>query len=68
MSPPPVKAYGCLWLVLGLAFGGGAWLLWHRTWLAVTAGVVLGFAGLVAAVALTPPPRSPGLGPDDPRR
>ena len=68
MSPPPFRAYGVVWLLLALIFGGGAWLLWRRPWPAVGAGALLGFVGLIVLVALTPKPRSPGLGPDDPRR
>ncbi|HEX7901229.1 MAG TPA: hypothetical protein VF950_25955 [Planctomycetota bacterium] len=67
MSRPPFRVYGCLWLILGLAFGSIAWFLWHRTWLAVGVGAVLGFVGLVVLVALGKPPPSPGRGPDDPR-
>lgn len=68
MSPPPLSRYGCLWLILGLVFGTIAWFVWKRTWIAVGAGAVLGFVGLVVLVALSQPPRSPGLGSDDPRR
>lgn len=67
MSPPPLSRYGCLWLVLGLIFGAIAWFVWRKPWLSVTAGAILGFAGLVALVALSKPPPSPGRGPDDPR-
>ena len=70
MSPPPFRAYAGTWLILGLLFGGLAWWLWRRPWIAVTAGVGLGFAGLVALVAVgggrTPEPGR--RGPDDPRR
>lgn len=67
MSPPPLRAFAVVWLVLGLVLGGAAWLLWKRPWPAVAAGVVGGFAGLVVLLALSPKPRSPGLPPDDPR-
>ena len=68
MSRPPLRAYGCIWLLLGLVFGGAAWLLWKRPWVAVGAGLGLGFVGLVVLIACSEPPRSPGLAPDDPRR
>ena len=68
MSPPPLRRYGCVWLLLGLAFGTIAWFLWRKPWVSAAAGAVLGFIGLVVLVALSNPPPSPGRAPDDPRR
>ena len=69
MSPPPLRVYAVLWLVLGGAFGTGAWFLWGRIWIAVAAGVVLGGVGLIVLTSLSAAPREPGgpRGPDDPR-